>query len=59
MAASDLADLYDLSPRRSYRLVGIERAEMRRASRLAGQRALRIRASDLVSVLEPVEPGEI
>jgi excisionase family DNA binding protein len=29
-----------------------------RASRLAGQRALRIRASDLASVLEPVEPGE-
>lgn len=30
-----------------------------RASRLAGQRALRIRASDLASVLEPVEPGEV
>lgn len=30
-----------------------------RASRLAGQRALRIRASDLASVLEPVEPGDI
>lgn len=30
-----------------------------RASRLAGQRALRIRASDLHSVLEPVEPGEV
>lgn len=30
-----------------------------RASRLAGQRALRIRASDLTSVLEPVEPGEV
>lgn len=29
-----------------------------RASRLAGQRALRIAASDLQSVLEPVEPGE-
>lgn len=29
-----------------------------RASRLAGQRALRIRAGDLNSVLEPVEPGE-
>lgn len=28
------------------------------ARRLAGQRALRIRASDLESVLEPVEPGE-
>lgn len=28
------------------------------ASRLAGQRALRIRARDLVSVLEPVNPGE-
>ena len=30
-----------------------------RASRLAGQRALRIRASDLQSVLEPIEPGEL
>lgn len=30
-----------------------------RASRLAGQRALRIRASDLQSVLEPVEPGDV
>ncbi|MCK9521100.1 MAG: helix-turn-helix domain-containing protein, partial [Dehalococcoidia bacterium] len=30
-----------------------------RASRLAGQRALRIRASDLQSVLEPVTPGDI
>lgn len=30
-----------------------------RASRLAGQRALRIRASDLDSVLEPVDPTEI
>ena len=30
-----------------------------RASRLAGQRALRIRASDLGSVLEPVDPSEI
>jgi len=30
-----------------------------RASRLAGQRALRIRASDLNSVLEPVEPGDV
>ena len=30
-----------------------------RASRLAGQRALRIRASDLQSVLEPVDPAEI
>jgi excisionase family DNA binding protein len=29
-----------------------------RASRLAGQRALRIRASDLTSVLEPVGPGD-
>jgi len=29
-----------------------------RASRLAGQRALRIRASDLQSVLEPLEPGD-
>jgi excisionase family DNA binding protein len=29
-----------------------------RASRLAGQRALRIAASDLQSVLEPVEPGD-
>lgn len=29
-----------------------------KASRLAGQRALRIRASDLSSVLEPIEPGE-
>lgn len=29
-----------------------------RASRLAGQRALRIRASDLDSVLEPIDPGE-
>ena len=29
-----------------------------KASRLAGQRALRIRASDLQSVLEPLEPGE-
>ncbi|MCL4241792.1 MAG: helix-turn-helix domain-containing protein [Dehalococcoidia bacterium] len=30
-----------------------------RASRLAGQRALRIRASDLQSVLEPVDPSDI
>lgn len=30
-----------------------------RASRLAGQRALRIRASDLQSVLEPVDPSEL
>lgn len=30
-----------------------------RASRLAGQRALRISASDLRSVLEPVDPSEI
>ncbi|MCC6381409.1 MAG: helix-turn-helix domain-containing protein [Dehalococcoidia bacterium] len=30
-----------------------------RASRLAGQRALRIRASDLGSVLEPVEPDDV
>jgi excisionase family DNA binding protein len=29
-----------------------------RARRLAGQRALRITASDLQSVLEPVSPGE-
>jgi excisionase family DNA binding protein len=29
-----------------------------KASRLAGQRALRIRASDLQSVLEPIEPGD-
>ena len=29
-----------------------------KASRLTGQRALRIAASDLRSVLEPVEPGE-
>lgn len=29
-----------------------------RASRLAGQRALRIRAGDLNSVLEPIEPGD-
>ena len=29
-----------------------------RARRLAGQRALRITASDLMSVLEPAEPGE-
>ncbi len=30
-----------------------------RASRLAGQRSLRIRASDLQSVLEPIEPGDL
>ncbi len=30
-----------------------------RASRLAGQRALRIRASDLLEVLEPVGPGDV
>ena len=30
-----------------------------RASRLAGQRALRIKGSDLQSVLEPIEPGEL
>ena len=28
------------------------------ASRLAGQRALRIKASDLASVLEPIQPGD-
>jgi len=30
-----------------------------RASRLAGQRALRIAASDLMSVLEPVDPSDV
>ncbi|MEX0783276.1 MAG: helix-turn-helix domain-containing protein [Dehalococcoidia bacterium] len=30
-----------------------------KASRLAGQRALRIRASDLGSILEPVDPAEL
>jgi excisionase family DNA binding protein len=35
------------------------RAGRLRASRLAGQRALRIRASDLNSVLEPVDPSEL
>lgn len=30
-----------------------------RASRLTGQRALRIRAADLQSVLEPVDPGDV
>lgn len=30
-----------------------------KASRLAGQRALRIRATDLQSVLEPVDPGDL
>jgi excisionase family DNA binding protein len=30
-----------------------------KASRLAGQRALRIRASDLESVLEPVDPNDL
>lgn len=35
------------------------RAGRLKASRLAGQRALRIRASDLQSVLEPVEPGDL
>ncbi|MGE5595665.1 MAG: helix-turn-helix domain-containing protein [Hyphomicrobiales bacterium] len=30
-----------------------------KASRLAGQRALRIKASDLQSVLEPVDPSEL
>ena len=30
-----------------------------RASRLAGQRALRITATDLKSVLEPIEPGDL
>ncbi len=30
-----------------------------KASRLAGQRALRIRSSDLESVLEPVDPGDL
>lgn len=29
------------------------------AKRLAGQRALRIRESDLLNVLEPVEPGDV
>ena len=35
------------------------RAGRLRASRLAGQRALRIRASDLNSVLEPVDPSDL
>jgi excisionase family DNA binding protein len=35
------------------------RAGRLKASRLAGQRALRIRASDLASVLEPVDPDEV
>ncbi len=30
-----------------------------KASRLAGQRALRIRASDLLSVLEPIDPRDV
>ena len=30
-----------------------------KASRLAGQRALRIRATELQSVLEPVNPDEV
>ena len=30
-----------------------------KASRLAGQRALRIRASELNSILEPVDPGDV
>lgn len=30
-----------------------------RASRLAGQRALRIKASDLATLLEPVDPSEV
>jgi excisionase family DNA binding protein len=35
------------------------RAGRLKASRLAGQRALRIRASDLDSVLEPVDPSDL
>lgn len=35
------------------------RAGRLRASRLAGQRALRIRASDLGSLLEPVDPTDV
>lgn len=35
------------------------RAGRLRASRLAGQRALRIRGSDLQTLLEPIEPGDV
>ena len=61
-AAADLERLY--SPEEAADYLGIHvqtvRAWIRsgrlKASRLAGQRALRIRASDLQTVLEPVEP---
>jgi excisionase family DNA binding protein len=60
--AADLERLY--SPEEAAEYLGVHvqtvRAWIRsgrlRASRLAGQRALRIRASDLQTVLEPVEP---
>ncbi|MDA1062534.1 MAG: helix-turn-helix domain-containing protein [Chloroflexi bacterium] len=63
-AAADLERLY--SPEEAADYLGIHvqtvRAWIRSgrltASRLAGQRALRIRASDLQGVLEPVEPVE-
>ena len=63
-AAADLERLY--SPEEAADYLGIHvqtvRAWIRsgrlRASRLAGQRALRIRATDLQTVLEPVEPVE-
>lgn len=55
------------SPEEAARYLGVHvqtvRAWIRsgrlKASRLAGQRALRIRASDLDSVLEPLEPGDV
>ncbi len=63
--ASDPERLY--SPEEAAEYLGVHvqtvRAWIRsgrlKASRLAGQRALLIRASDLQSVLEPVDPGEV
>ena len=62
--ATDLPKLY--SPEEAADYLGVHVQTVRswirsgrlHASRLAGQRSLRIRATDLVSVLEPVEPCE-
>jgi excisionase family DNA binding protein len=63
-AASEPEKLY--SPEEAAAYLGVHVKTVRswirtgrlRASRLAGQRALRIKAADLNAVLEPIDPGE-
>ncbi|MGE0599555.1 MAG: helix-turn-helix domain-containing protein [Dehalococcoidia bacterium] len=64
LAAGDPEKLY--SPEEAADYLGVHVQTVRtwirsgrlRASRLAGQRALRIKASDLISVLEPIDPKD-